>query len=63
MTKFKSFGRLALIVCLVVCLAVCPLFMGGAVIVYADEEIGQETPVTDEIEGDADKTDEPYKNG
>lgn len=63
MTKFKSIGRLALIVCLVVCLAACTLFMGGAAIVYADEETGQETPVTDGIEGSADKVDEPDGNG
>lgn len=63
MTKFKSIGRLALIICLIVSLAICPLFMGGAAIVHADEQTEQETPVTGEIEGGADKADEPEGNG
>lgn len=63
MTKFKSIGRLALIICLIVSLAICPLFMGGAAIAHADETTEQETPVTGEIEGAADKADEADGNG
>lgn len=63
MSKIKSIGRLALIICLIVCLAVGTFCMGGAAVVHADEPTEQETPVTSEIEGDADKADESEYNG
>lgn len=63
MSKIKSIGRLALIICLIVCLAVGTLCMGGAAVVHADEPTEQETPAMGEIEGDADKADESEDNG